>query len=306
MGGDHRAEVARRVDLGDDGDVARGGEIDDLLHLGLGQVLVRDDLGVRVGLDAEGLVVGEVQAQLVELEVAQLAYPVLDPVGAVVLAGDVEREAALRFGGLVLHDALRRGAAAVHRLLQGAGAVVDAGLGGPGDGDPAVPHGHGVRLRVRTLGGLHVEQQVPGALVVLLPRVRHPEVPGDLLALVGESGVGHDDPVPLLGLPAGAARGGVLTHGGDGARLLGQRIGPARAGGGRLAGGGPGRRALPVAVTAAVAVGGPQAGSHAEGGDHRAGDHGPLPHLVRRYPASVLAHGTNLRSPLPSCVHHMF
>ncbi|MGX1118501.1 hypothetical protein RKD37_003864 [Streptomyces ambofaciens] len=305
VGGDHGAEVAGRVDLGDDRDVARGGEIDDLLRLGLGQVLVRDDLGVRVGLDAEGLVVGEVQAQLVELQVAQLPDPVLDPVGAVVLAGDVEGEAALRFGRLVLHHALRRGAAAVDRLLQGAGAVVDAGFGGPGDGDPAVAHGHGVRLRVRALVGPDVEQQVPGALVVLLPGVRHAQLARDLLALVGEPRVGDDDPVLLLRLPAGAAGRGVLAHGGYGARLLGQRVGPAGAGSGRLTGGRPGRRPR-WAAAVPVAVGGPEADSHAERGDHRAGDHGPLPHLVRRYPASVLAHSANLRPPLPSCVHHMF
>ena len=62
--------------------------------------------GWRVGLDPEALVVGEVQAELVELEVGHLAQPVLDPAGGEVLAGDVEVEAALRPGRAVAHDAL--------------------------------------------------------------------------------------------------------------------------------------------------------------------------------------------------------
>ncbi len=301
VGGDHRAQVPGRVDLGDDGDVPGGGEVDDLLDLGLGQVVPGDDLGVRVGLDAEGLVVGEVQAQLVELQVAQLTYPVLDPVGVVVLAGDVQHEAAPLLGRLVLHLALRRGTAAVHGLLQGAGAVVDARLGRPGDGDAAVAHGHGVRLRVRPLVLLDVEQQVPGALVVLLPRVRQPQLARDQTALVGEGGVGDDHAVVLLGLPPRSAGGGVLPHGRYRARRLGERV---RAAGARrrgLPGGAGGRTAGPF-----VPVGGPQADSHAEGGDHRAGDHGPLPDLVRRCPASVLAHSANLGPRASPCVHHMF
>lgn len=148
MGPQHRAEVARGVDLRDDLDVQPVREADDRPHLGLGEVLRRHHLGVGAGLDAEGLVVGEVQAELVELEVGHLAQPVLDPGGGVVLARDVEVEAALRPVGAVAHLALRHHAVGAHRLLQGAGPVEDPGLVRPADGDPSVVDVEGVRLGV--------------------------------------------------------------------------------------------------------------------------------------------------------------
>lgn len=148
----HRAEVPRRVDLRDDLDVQPGGEGDDLPHLRLGEVLRRHHFGVGAGLDAEGLVVGEVQAELVELEVGHLAQPVLDPADAVELARDVEVEAALRPVGVVTHLALRHHAVGAHRLLQGAGPVEDPGLIGSADPGPSVVDVEGVRLGVPAPG----------------------------------------------------------------------------------------------------------------------------------------------------------
>lgn len=196
------------------------GEGDDPADLGLAQVLLRHDLGVRVGLDAEALVVGEVQAELVELQVTELAYPVLDPARREVLAGDVEHEPALRFRGPVVHHALRCRAAAVHLLLEGARSVEDAGLRGALDRDPVVLHGEGVRLRAR---GAVVQTQLDVAVPrVVLARVRQLEFPGQQLALVCETGVVHDDPATGGGAPAGAVGRGVLPYGGNAARGPGE------------------------------------------------------------------------------------
>ena len=133
MGAQDGAEMARGVDLGDHIDVQPAGEGEDLPDLRLGEMFGRDDLGVGVGLDPECLVVGEVQAQLVELEVGHLAQPVLDPAHAVVLARDVEVEPALRPVGAVAHVPLGHGAVGAHRLFEGAGSVEDARLVGAGD-----------------------------------------------------------------------------------------------------------------------------------------------------------------------------
>ena len=107
MRGEHRAQVARGVDLGDDRDVQARGEVHDPPDLVLGQVLARDDLGMRVRGDTEALVVREVQAQLVELEVGHLAQPVLDPARGEVLARDVDHQPALRPVRPVPYDAFR-------------------------------------------------------------------------------------------------------------------------------------------------------------------------------------------------------
>ncbi len=88
------------VDLGDDGDVPALRQRHDPLDLRLAQVVLGDDLRVAGGLDPEGLVVGEVQAQLVVLQIPQLAYPVLDPRGGERLARDVQHEPAHRLGRL--------------------------------------------------------------------------------------------------------------------------------------------------------------------------------------------------------------
>ncbi len=74
-GGDHRAEVARRVDLGDDMDVAALREGDDVADVRLAEVVLRHDLRVGVRLDTEALVVGEVQPQFVVLQIARLPDP---------------------------------------------------------------------------------------------------------------------------------------------------------------------------------------------------------------------------------------
>ncbi|GAA3048788.1 hypothetical protein GCM10020000_31450 [Streptomyces olivoverticillatus] len=85
---------------------------------------------MAVALDAEALVVGEVQAELVELEVGHLAQPGLDPVGGEVLAGDVDVEAAAGAVGGVADDAFGKAAAGADGLEDGPGAVEGAGLVG--------------------------------------------------------------------------------------------------------------------------------------------------------------------------------
>ena len=53
--------------------MARRAYADDLAHLALGQMLAEHDLGVALALDPKALVVGEVQVELVELQVGELA-----------------------------------------------------------------------------------------------------------------------------------------------------------------------------------------------------------------------------------------
>ncbi len=223
VGLDDGAEVARGVDLGDDGDVPLGGDLEQAAHLVLGEVVVRDDLGVALGLDAERLVVGEVERELVVLEVAQLAYPVLDPVDRVGLAGDVQHEAALRLGGRVLDHALGRARPGAQRLLEGAGAVEDTGLVGRGDQD--LPVGDAQLVRLGAAGGvaLHVEADV-AALRLGLAAVVDVQLAGEQPALVGQLPVGDDDSAALPRLPPGPARRLVLTHRGDGRGLLRHRV----------------------------------------------------------------------------------
>lgn len=195
-----------------------------------------------VGLDPEGLVVGEVQAELVELEVGHLAQPVLDPVRGEVLAGYVEVEPALRFGRGVAHGALRGRTAAAHLLLEGAGAVEHPGLVGSGDADLPVAHGEGVRLgragALRPEGQLHVALARGGRL-----GESDPQLTGQQLALVRQGravGRRYDDPRLGAGPPAGAAGRHVFPYGRDGARGGGQRKGRRRRGRRGLRGGGGG------------------------------------------------------------------
>jgi hypothetical protein len=68
---------------------------DDLAHLALGQVLVGHDLRVALALDPKALVVGEVQVQLVQLEIGEQLDLPLDPRGREVTPAVVDHEAAL-------------------------------------------------------------------------------------------------------------------------------------------------------------------------------------------------------------------
>ena len=233
VGGEDRAQMARGVDLGHDGEVTARGEGEDPADLGLGEVGAGDDLRVGVGGDPEALVVGEVQAQLVELQVAQLTDAVLDPGRREVLAGDVQHQPPLRLGRPVAYDALGGGAPAGHLLLEGAGAVEDAGLGGGGHGDPAAPDGEGVGLgALRRLSRVQLELDVPGAGGGG-PAVRHPQLAGEQLPLVGEAAGGDDHPGRRGGPPARTPGGCVLAYGRDGAGGLGEGV---DAGGGRRGG----------------------------------------------------------------------
>lgn len=251
------------------------GEGDDAADLVLGEGLVGDHLGVRLRLDPEGLVVGEVQAELVELEVAHLAYAVLYPLRAVVLARDVEVESALRAVGPVVDDALGEGAVRLEGLLERTGAVEDARL--VGSGDLHLPVAHGERVRLGGARVLVAERQLDvsrrsrlGAPVADL------QLLGEQLRLVGEhpAALGDDDGAVPAGLPAGAAGRGVLAHRGDRARCAGHRI----AAGGRrggLGGGAGGRRR--VAGRSAAGPVRPDDDGEGDGGrgrDSRAGDEG--------------------------------
>lgn len=242
VGAQDRAQMAGGVDLGDDLDVQPARESEDLPHLRLGEVLRRDHFGVRVGLDTERLVVGEVQAELVELEVGHLAQPVLDPGDGVVLAGDVEVEATLRPVGAVAYLALGHFAVGAHRLLQGSGSVEDTGLVGAADRDPSVVRSEGVRLR-GALAGSEGQLHIARAGGDVTP-VADLQFPGEQLTLVRErpAAVGDHDPGGRAGPPAGAAGGNVFAYGGDGAGRSGERVAPGRRGGGRGARGSAGLR----------------------------------------------------------------
>ncbi len=212
VGFEDGAEVAGRVDLGDDGDVPGRGEVDDVADLRLGQVGVGDDLGVGLALDAERLVVGEVELELVELEVAHLADPGLDPVGAEVLARDVQGEAALRAVGGVGDGALGEPALGPPGLEEGAGAVEDPGVAASGDRDLAVLADQPVALGAAVhlaAGGLPavlaaLELDVAGAGRRLGDR--HLQLVGEQLRLVAERVGGGDDPGAVRALPAPGPR----------------------------------------------------------------------------------------------------
>lgn len=225
IGGQHRAEMSRGVDLRDDRDVQPVREVQDLPDLGLGEMLLGDDLGMGGRLDTEALVVGEVQPEHIELEVGHLTQPVLDPPRGVVLARDVEVQPALRPAGTVPYDALGHHPVGAQRLLERAGAVEDTGLIGSGDPHPAAARGQGVRL-----GGAASapEGQLDiGAGGGRTP-VGDPQLLREQLPLVGETlaAAREDDTAAGGRLPAGAAGGLVLAYGGDTARRPGERERP--------------------------------------------------------------------------------
>lgn len=198
------------------------GEVEDAAHLGLGQMLLRDDLGVLVGLDPEALVVGEVQAELVVLQISKLTDPVLDPPCREVLARDVQHEPALRLRRTVAYDSLGRRSVRPHRLLQGACPIEHARVGGPADPHPPVFDGHRVRLGSGLLVG---ERQlyVPGAGLAC-PRVPELQLPGEQPPFVREVGVVHDHAAPAGRTPAGSAGGRVLAYGRDRPRCRRHRV----------------------------------------------------------------------------------
>ena len=65
---ERRLQVAGRVELGHDRHVVAARDAHELAHVGLRQVRVADDLRVRLALDPEALVVGEVEVEQVELQ----------------------------------------------------------------------------------------------------------------------------------------------------------------------------------------------------------------------------------------------
>ena len=222
---DHRAEVAGRVDLGHDGDVQVLGQVQDPTQLGGREVLLGDDLRVRGALQPEALVVREVQAELVHLEVGHLTHPGLDPARREVLARDVQLESALGPAGPVADHTVGQQPGGPHRLQHRPGSVEDPGLVGTGDHGAAVADREPVRLRAAGLAPLQFELHVtvPGGT----GRVAHPEFSGEPPGLVGERPVADHAGV-LLGLPAGALAGLVGADGRDGARRGGRH---GRAGG---------------------------------------------------------------------------
>ncbi len=241
VGVEHRAEVAGRVDLGDDGDVSGVGQLHDPAQLGLGQVRIGDDLRVGGALDAERLVVGEVELELVELEVAHLADAVLDPLRVEVLAGDVDHEAALRAVGPVPDGAAGNPAAVAQGLEEGAGPVEHPGVGAAGDGDAAEAGGQRVALGAPDLllGGVGGQDEFDVAGAGRAGGVVEVQLLGEQFRLVGRlaGGVGHDAGSGA-GLPAGAGRGVPPPYGGDGVGGGGERDGGDVGGSPRAFGGG--------------------------------------------------------------------
>jgi hypothetical protein len=155
LGGVH---VPRHVDLGHDGDEARGGVPDqvailrlgeeaaaDAVHAGAGRGPDRGEPRPAVDLDAPALVVGEMQVQVVDLEAADLVDVPLDLVRGVEVPGEVQHRAAVG-EPRVVHDGAARDGPVPHQLAQRLGAGEQAGRGVRPEGHGVAPHPEPVAL----------------------------------------------------------------------------------------------------------------------------------------------------------------
>ena len=95
------AHVPGHVDLGNDPYVVPSREAHQRADLTPRQRRTGDDLGVTLTGDPPALVVGEVEVQLVELQVGELTDVRCEPAHTEVLSADVDHEPALAVAGPV-------------------------------------------------------------------------------------------------------------------------------------------------------------------------------------------------------------
>ena len=107
---ERRLHVARHVDLRHHRDVVAPRQLDQRPDLGLREMPLRDDLRMALALDAEALVVAQVQMQVVELEPGELAHVRAQPAGGEVLAADVHHQPSLGVARPVARPAAREAA----------------------------------------------------------------------------------------------------------------------------------------------------------------------------------------------------
>ena len=199
-------------------------------HLALREMGVGHDLRMRAAGDPEALVVGEVQVQLVELEVGQLANPRAQPARAEVPAAVVQHQAALGIARPVARRARRDRALAPQELDDAAGAVERAGGGARLDAQ------HGAYLEPVALppqlpvGGAERQLDVPGLRGDAgQDRMPPAEVRAQQPRLGQRAARGHDDPrrVAQHERPRGRAP---LAQGGDRGRPRGGGVRRGRSG----------------------------------------------------------------------------
>ena len=164
-----------------------------LPHLVLGQVLVRDDGGVGLTLNAEAQVLREVDLDGVHLQEGHLTDLADEPVLADVLTGTVHMETALGHVGIVHDGAVGQTVVGHHVVLDGAQGVHDGVLAGGGD-----DHAVGADVNAVGLGalgaviqgavGVQLDEHISGSHVLLVG-VHHGEGGGGDHFLLHKLGV---------------------------------------------------------------------------------------------------------------------